>query len=516
MTVTLRPYQTELIDDVRNFSRRVKRVVAVMPTGAGKGTTTAAMVASAAAKGRRVLVLAHRSELIDQLSGSLSDWGIEHGIIRAGSPLTDDLVQVGSVQTVVRRLDRLPEPDLIIQDEAHHLIVGNVWGKIIDHWPNAFLIGKTATPLRLSGEGLGEGHGGFFQAMVLGPTAAWLTDNGFLARARVFAPANTFNRSSLHRQAGDFKMGEAAAALGKREIIGDVIEHFNQHVPAGGTAIAFCCSVAHAEEVAAAFTAAGINAASIDGKMTREQRRDLLQQLESRTLRVLTSCQLIGEGINIPNVDACVLLRPTMSVSLHLQMIGRALRPALGKLYAIVLDHVGNCLTHGLPTDHREWSLEGKPKRSSDAPSVRVCLQCYAANPSTATHCGECGHGFPVQTAAEIAQVAGELQELAPKGLRPGDTVQWRGKVWYIASHPRLDQVSLSDTKTAALALARGRGNHYDMRHVAPLRELIPTSHKPRRPSAGAQTYEDLVEIARARGYKPSWAKHIWAARQRR
>ena len=190
MAVALRPYQLQLLEDIRSAMRQGhRRVLAVMPTGSGKGTTIAAMVAAAAARGHRVLILAHRAELIADLSQRIHGFGINHGIIAAG--YREDLsqpVQVGSVQTVARRLGRIPPPSMIIQDEAHHLVAGNMWGKVIEAWPQAFLIGKTATPERLSGEGLGEGHGGFFTAMVLGPDAAWLTANDFLVPARIFAP----------------------------------------------------------------------------------------------------------------------------------------------------------------------------------------------------------------------------------------------------------------------------------------------------------------------------------------
>lgn len=506
MTVTLRPYQTKLLDDIRNALRTHKRVVGCMSTGAGKGTTIAAVVASAAAKGHRTLVLAHRAELIDQLSDSLAQWDVPHGTIRAGKPLTDELVQVGSVQTVARRLDRMPEPHLIVQDEAHHLIEGNTWGKVIDYWPNAYLVGKTATPARLSGEGLGEGHGGYFQALVEGPSAQWLTDNGFLAPSRVFAPPSSFKRGALGKRAGDYQMGQASNELSKREIMGDVIAHFRRHFPEGGTAIAFCCSIEHAETVAAEFSAAGIAAASIDGRMTADQRRGLLQQLQARTIRVLTSCSLIGEGINVPNVDGCLLLRPTMSLALHLQMIGRCLRPAPGKSHAVVLDHVGNCLAHGLPTDPREWSLEGKAKRTNDAPPVRVCKNCYAANPGAATHCQECGEEFPVQTAAEIEQIAGELAELAPTGWRIGDTVLWRGDVWYIHTRPVHGKVVIADSKSRRDSL----------HNVVSMAELTPTTRKPKHPAAGCRTYEDLLAVEQAKGYRPGWARHIYAARRQR
>lgn len=514
MTVTLRAYQSSSVAKIADeYKSGKKSVVFCLSTGGGKTVTFSHIAQRAAERGNRTCILVHRRELLDQASGSLVSLGVEHARISAGSAVTmDAMVHVASVQTLARRLDTLPADyfRLLIVDECHHSNAGT-WEKVINHFSSAKLLGVSATPIRTDGRGLGE----YYDSMVHGPDPVWLTENGFLAPAKYYAPPCQVDAGKLHTLGGDYRMDEAAAQMGKAAVMGDVIEHYRRFLP-GGTAIAFCCSIKHAESTAAAFNEAGIVAASIDGRMDTETRRGLLDDLGSGAIKVLTSASLVGEGVDVPSVNGCIMLRPTMSVGWYLQMVGRCLRPSPGKQTAVIIDHVGNALRHGFHTDHREWSLEGKPKRSSDAPSVRVCVNCYAANPSVATHCCECGHEFPVQTAAEIAQVAGELQELAPKGLRPGDTVQWRGKVWYIASHPRLDQVSLSDTKTAALALARGRGNHYDMRHVAPLSELVPTTHKPRRPSAGASSYEELLAIEKQRGYKPGWARHIYAARQRR
>lgn len=511
MKPVLRPYQTQLNDQIRDALCRHRRVLAVMPTGAGKGTTIGAIVAGAADKSHRVLVLAHRSELIDQLSDSLNQWKVDHGIIRPGAKQVDHKVQVASVQTVVRRLKQLPEPKLIIIDEAHHCIPGNTWGCVIDHWPNAFVIGKTATPSRLSGEPLGEHYGGYFQKMIIGPTPQWLTDNGFLAQARIFAPPNSFKRSALRKQAGDYRMSDASHALSAREILGDAVKHFKKHMP-DGTAIAFCCSVAHAEDTATAFCAAGIAAASIDGKMSLEKRRLLLDQLQRREIRVLTSCALIGEGINIPNVDGAVLLRPTQSLALHLQMIGRALRPAPNKTEAVILDHVGNCIAHGLPTDPREWSLHGRVTRKSDAPPVRTCPKCYAANPGGAIACLDCGCLFPAPEAAEILEVDGELTELLPMGLRMGDPVEHCNERWYVASRPVHGRVVLAKSRSEATAIRSRKSGQFDLLHTAPISEL----RKPRHPAAGAKTYEELLAIEHQRNFKPGWARHIWAARQRK
>lgn len=420
--VELRPYQEQLLEDIRTQMRLGhRRILAVMPTGAGKGTTIAFMVSEAARRGHRVLILAHRAELIADLSHRIHGLGINHGILASG--YREDLrhpIQVGSVQTVVRRLGRIPPPSMVIQDEAHHLVAGNMWGRIIETWPTAFLIGKTATPQRLSGEGLGMGHGGFFTTMVMGPDAAWLTQEGFLVPARIFAPPG-IDLSGIRRF--DTRKGhqQSEEILRQGQAMGDAVSHYRRTIEPihNGTAIAFCCSVAHADAVAAAFRSQGISAARLDGSMDRGERRRLIADLGAGVLKVLTSCDIISEGTDIPSVTGAMLLRPTDSLGLHLQQVGRVLRPSPGKPYAVVNDHVGNTLRHGRPTDPRDWSLDGQTKRSkraSDALPIKVCDHCFSAIPSTAPSCPECGHVFPQAARRELATVEGELQEL-PAGV---------------------------------------------------------------------------------------------------
>jgi DNA repair protein RadD len=209
---------------------------------------------------------------------------------------------------------------------------------------------------------------------------------------------------------GDFDTKQAEQRVGT--IMGDCLGHYRKHL-SGQTAIAFCCSVAHAEAVAHLFQSAGIAAASIDGTMDTSTRRELLQRLAVGDLKVLTSCALIGEGVDVPSVGGCILLRPTASVGLHLQMIGRCLRPQPGKT-AVVLDHVGNTLRLGHHLEERDWTLDGLRKRDREAaPSVKVCPTCFATSPSAAQVCRDCGHVFAPPERRELKQVEGELQEIA-------------------------------------------------------------------------------------------------------
>jgi superfamily II DNA or RNA helicase len=413
--VNLRPYQQQLITDIRlQYQLGRQAVLAVLPTGGGKTRIFSRIAQAASVKGNRVLVLVHRQELLDQASRSLP---VPHGRIQANRSMDlSHSVQVASVQTLARRLHLLPRDffQLLVVDEAHHTTAGT-WTKVVAHFHQAHLLGVTATPIRSDGRGLGA----HYQSMVQGPTAAELTDAGFLAPARVLAPPG-FDATGLRKTMGDFDTKQAEQRVGT--IMGDCIGHYRKHLD-GQTAIAFCCSVAHAEAVASLFQCNGIPAASIDGTMSNEQRRDLLQALGTGRIRILTSCALIGEGVDVPSVGGCILLRPTASVALHLQMIGRCLRPQPGKR-AVVLDHVGNTLRLGHHLEPRDWTLDGIPKRDREqAPSVKVCPVCFATAASAAQTCSECGHRFNPEV-RELKQVDGELQELAVTKRREQGTAQ--------------------------------------------------------------------------------------------
>jgi DNA repair protein RadD len=415
MAPVLRPYQQEAVERLRAAFRQGHRgVLFVLPTGGGKTVVFSHIAQQAASRGNRIAVLVHRVELLEQASMSLGALGVRHGLIAAGRAMNLAApVQVASVGTLTRRLGQLPPElfQLLVIDEAHHSNAGQ-WSRIIQHFSGAHLLGVTATPVRSDGRGLGE----FYSELVLGPTAAWLTAHGFLAEARVFAPPSAFEAQRLRKRMGDYDLRQAADALGGGRILGDAVSHYQQHLP-GQSAIAFCCSVAHAQAVAEGFNAQGIAAASIDGSLDATTRRALLEQLGTGELQVLCSCALIGEGVDVPSVGGCILLRPTQSEALHLQMIGRCLRPQPGK-QAVILDHVGNIARLGHHLEERDWSLDGVRKRCrQQAPSVKTCPQCFCAMASAAARCPECGHHFRPERRS-YAVVAGELQEVTASDLK--------------------------------------------------------------------------------------------------
>ena len=499
--MNLRPYQTQLVTEIRGqYQLGRKAVLAVLPTGGGKTVCFSYIAQAASVKGNRVLILVHRAELLDQASRAMP---VPHGVIAAGRSMDlSHTVQVASVQTVARRLHLLPRDffQLLVVDEAHHTTAGT-WARVIAHFSQAKLLGVTATPIRGDGRGLGE----HYQAMVQGPTAQQLTDDGFLAAAKVLAPPG-FDSAGLRKRMGDFDTKQAEQRVGT--IMGDCLGHYRKHL-SGQTAIAFCCSVAHAEAVAHLFQSAGIAAASIDGSMDTSTRRELLQRLAVGDLKVLTSCALIGEGVDVPSVGGCILLRPTASVGLHLQMIGRCLRPQPGKR-AVVLDHVGNTLRLGHHLEERDWTLDGLRKRDREAaPSVKVCPQCFSTSISAAQVCADCGHVFAPPERREIKVVKGELVEIgSPAGnFKHGDLVKniVTGETFRIRGQQRLYNGSpCYDCDSGDGTIARVYGEK--------VLELVSRTDM-KRQQGKATDLEALRELAQQRGYKRGWAERVYQAR---
>jgi DNA repair protein RadD len=415
--IQLRDYQQTAIEAVRAQFRAGKRsVLMVMPTGAGKTVAFSYVTQGAQTLGKRVWLLAHRIELVEQISETLKQFGVHHGFIAAGYRQNPSrLAQVASVQTLVRRTQSHHAPDLIVVDEAHHATAKNTIGTILKAYPRARVLGVTATPVRLSGEGLGE----TFNSMVLGPTVQELIDAGALSPVTIYAPP-TMDTSLLHLRAGEFIHSEVSALVDKPKITGSAVEHYKR-LADKKRAVAFCVSVDHARNVAAEFTRAGYSAMYVDGSMERASRKDAVSRFKEGKIHVLTSCDLISEGFDCPGIEVGISLRPTASLGLWLQQVGRCLRVFEGKDRATILDHAGNTLRHGLPTDERQWSLEGRERstratKDDAALAVRVCPQCFSADKSGKPACVHCGHVYPI-AGRKLTEVEGELKEI--KAVNP-------------------------------------------------------------------------------------------------
>lgn len=389
--LNLRDYQQRMVDEAAKH----RRVLMVAPTGSGKS-----VLIHHYAYTPNTLLLSHRAELIDQLAARMSD--IPYSTLRAGGQYIPAPLVIASVQTATRR--ELPKFDQILIDETHHLHAPS-WRSIIEKQPQARILGFTATPIRMDGQGLG----GFFDKLVLGPSTAELIDSGFLSRYKIFAPSNV-DTKGIPSRGGDFARNILEKVVDKPSITGCAVTEYQRRC-AGKRAICFCVGVAHSQHVAEEFNRNGITAEHIDGNTTN--RTDIIARFQRGDIQVLCNCDIIGEGLDIPGVHAVILLRPTKSLSCYLQQVGRALRPSEDKPEAIILDHAGNCSRHGFPDDDFGWSLEGQRTRRGRgaSTSVRICMQCFLASKQAALRCPHCGTEFPVEQRA-VAAVSGELVEL--------------------------------------------------------------------------------------------------------
>jgi len=413
--IELWPFQAKLIQQLRStlLQGRTSPLL-VSPTGSGKTVMFAYLAGRLAQNGFRTVILAHRKELLDQISATLRMFHVKQAQIAPGTTYDAQYqVHVASVFSVVRKLSYVDVPNYVIIDEAHHAIPGSTWGKTLAWWreanPRLRTIGVTATPQRLSGEGMDD----TFDDMVLGPSVADLIRDGYLSPYRMFAPPQQVDTSVLHHKMGEFVRGEAAALMDRPTITGNAISHYRQHLN-GAPAVAFCVGVDHAHHVAEQFRAQGWRAAAIDGKMKPKDRKQMVDDFAAGKLNVMTSCDLISEGYDVPGMMGCINLRPTESLAMCLQQWGRTLRYQDGKT-AIILDHVGNSARHGLPDQDREWSLtgteKGRTKRDPDDISIKQCKSCGAVNRLSRSACSECGAEF-VTKAREIKEVEGTLEEV--------------------------------------------------------------------------------------------------------
>jgi DNA repair protein RadD len=388
----LRPYQIDLVNRARaNFVRGLKSQIIQLSTGGGKTLLTASMIKSSLAKGKSALFIVHRRELVDQSAAAFTAQGIPHGIIASGYLENyNHKVQIASIQTLTRRLTRLRyEPDLIVFDECHHTAANN-WAELFKHFSASFKIGLTATPCRLDGKGLSA----FYEDIVSGPSMSELISGKFLSDYKLFAPSH-IDVSGVKSQMGDYIRSELAQVVDTPKITGDVIREYKRRA-LGKRAVVFCINVEHSKHVTEQFNLANIPAEHIDGASDPDFRKQALARFRDGVTSVLCNVELFGEGFDLPSIECAILLRPTKSVSLYLQQVGRALRPAPGKDFAIIIDHVRNCQMHGLPDDERDWSLDGLNKKiKKNELAVKICPTCFAALRLTAKTCGECGNTIP-------------------------------------------------------------------------------------------------------------------------
>lgn len=414
--ITLFDDQQQAFTDLEtSYATGHKAPIFVAMCGFGKTVLFSAISQRAARKGKRVVIIAHRQELVDQISDTLNMFEVPHSFIASGYQYGWEHVQIASAQTLIKRVNNIPAPDICVIDEVHHTTKDNTLGRILSTWGTAKRLGVTATPCRLSGEGLGD----CFDDLVLGPSAKELIAKGRLCQPKIFAPPSA-DTSQLHIRAGEFIEAESEAVMDKPQIFGDALLHYRKHAD-NKQFICFVCSIRHGEHVVADFNKNGYHTHLIHGGMDRYIRRTLIADYKAKRIRGLVSVSVLGEGLDAPGTEVGIFLRPTASKSLWLQQAGRVMRTAPGKEFALMLDHAGNCeRLQCRPDDDQLWTLEGtKAKKQKQTPQIRlrICEKCWAANSVSAVACRECGYRWTAEGRV-VPHVDGELEELTAARAR--------------------------------------------------------------------------------------------------
>lgn len=439
--VQLRPYQETLKQGVYNsWNSGNRNVLAVLPTGGGKSKVMSSMVVDGAVRNWWQVVLAHRNELVTQMSMHLAEEGLMHRVVGSKETVADatsmhreafngrsfvnpdsNLI-VASVQTINARAEVVKKWAAQVlrwyQDEAHHLLRENIWGKVTSLFENALGVGFTATPSRADGKGPGREFDGVMDDMILGPTMRYLIDIGALSDYEIALPESDFyvDEDAFDKN-GELSPKKGREASKRSHIVGDVVEEYLARAK-GKQFICFATDVETAGEMAVKFNEAGIACAAVSAQTPTHVRNEMIRRFKRGQLKGLVNVDLFGEGFDVPGVEVVIMARPTASLAVFLQQFGRALRVFAGKLYGLIIDHVSNWKRHGLPDKPHKWSLarrEKKAKRVKDPEEISLtrctneaCGKLYEASLPACRHCGETPP-LPEPRSRTIEMVAGNL-----------------------------------------------------------------------------------------------------------
>jgi DNA repair protein RadD len=387
--IVLRDYQNRAIKDVYARLRDgIRRVILQSPTGSGKTIMAVVLILASIRQGKRVLFAAHRVELLDQTFAKLIAIGLDEsmiGVVRGGDRRAkpDAPIQVASIAS----LRDLPPADLVIIDEAHRSSAAS-YKKLFESYPSAIFVGLTATPERLDGRPLD-----MYQEIVVVAQPRELAMAGHIMSPIVYSidPKDMPDLAGVQRSGGDYKRGQLAVAVNKRKLVGDIVAHWQQRTE-GLATIVSAVNIKHSKAICQAFLDQNIPAEHADGKMQREERRALIHRVETGQTLVVTQVDLFTEGVDLPIMKCSIQARPTDSLMVYMQSIGRTSRPYNG-IISVVLDHVGNARVHGHPMEPRQYSLVGKRRRPKEAQIAKMC-ECFAMNPVDAEVCEACGQKF--------------------------------------------------------------------------------------------------------------------------
>lgn len=489
MKIDLYDYQRTGFNALRADIKKNQRTILVAPTGSGKTIIAGFIIQSVIQKHRRVLFLAHRRELINQCSSALDKLDIPHGVIMAKHWRQQDaqLAQIASVQTLARR--EIPKWDLLVIDECHHTLATS-YRRVIDSNKNGDVVGLTATPLRGNGDGLGKIYRGIIQVA----TMQGLVDMGRLVPARTFAPS-TPDLGRVHIKHGDYLESDLDNIMNRPDLVGDLILHWRK-LANGRRTVVFAVNVAHSKTIVDQFINNGIPAEHLDAKTSVIERQAILNRLESGETLLVSNVGILTEGWDCPQVSCAVLARPTLSLGLYLQMSGRVVRASPGKIDAIILDHAGCAITHGLIADDRDWSLKEKKKRrkGEDESTSRVCRQCFAVFATMVPACPECGLEVPKTSLKKIIHVDGPLVEIVKKDniYKILADLDKNGTVFYFKEGLRYRGSEIPDSLKGRIRLFKDEILDYLAKGTSPGRN----------PTAVAAR---LARQAKAKNYHPRW-----------
>lgn len=435
MTIQLRPYQQQLVDNVRaEWADGATNVLLRADTGAGKTAMLGWLIQNHQGAS---CVIAHRSELVSQLSLTLARYGVRHDLQAAANTRkaiarahVEELgacfyqpgarCVVASVDTLIRAENLetwAQQVTLWICDEGHHLVRDNKWCKAVSLFthPQCHGLLPTATPKRADGKGLGSHADGYADVMIEGPPMRWLIEQGWLTDYRIVCPPSDLKVLSEPGASGDWSTQQLRDAAKASHIVGDVVEQYVKRAM-GRLGITFCTDVETAVETTQRFRESGVPAETLTGNTADHVRRDILRRYRARQILQLVTVDIVSEGFDLPAIEVASMARPTQSLALYMQQFGRALRPMDGKQSALIIDHVSNVIRHqGPPDKPRVWSLDRRDKRAakvSDAVPYRVCVECTQPYERFHRACPHCG--FYPEPAGRSApeQVDGDLAEL--------------------------------------------------------------------------------------------------------
>jgi superfamily II DNA or RNA helicase len=437
----LRNYQEKALRLISNSYRMGnKAIILQSATGSGKGVMLTEVIRRAVEKGSSVLFLVHRRELLFQTGQYLDDYGIEHGVILSGEEFTGGhKVNIATIQTIHSRLKRreFDQADIIIIDEAHGSVT-KTYETVIKKLRDNLVIGFTATPCRKTGKGLGS----LYDDLICVETIKNLTDQGFLVPVRYFAPTEP-DLTKVRMTAGEYNIYDLDAVMTKPRLVGDVVANWLSLAEDRQT-IVFTTTVAHSVAVCEAFNDVGITAEHLDGKTPKDKRAEIIWRFRNGYTKIICNCAVLTEGVDIPDISCVVMARPTKSLSLYLQCVGRGMRPAEEKKDMLFIDHAGACLEHGPVDEITEWTLDEKgtnsnkknderKERASKPITCPMCSRVYTGQ----LKCPQCGHVPEVEQFGKEAEfIDADLGEVCFKKK----TVKKREKVrdpkdWYNQLH---------------------------------------------------------------------------------